>query len=305
MLKYLIGIIVGASLVLMPLGTFSWYVDPFCFFERNTYGMYWNTERYCKETLIKDNPNYDSLLIGNSRTAWIEPDNEFTLNVAFSGATFNEIYVFLEKHLDRDKTVLIGLDYESFYNSQGFKPTDFDKSFVDYMHHLFSYEIISRSYANYFHRNKFKPSIPLGKNGNRVFVDSDLEKANALYRTVLDGSYFRTPFTISYSPVKGAESYARDILSKLNSLLVERNSKYIVFINPIFPAKQRKILRDDIQHIEKVKHFSAVIKEIFPYVLDYSLDHPFVNKRYRDESHFLPGVGAKIIQEARRRISSN
>ncbi len=305
MLKYLIGIMTGAFLLLTPLGMFSWYVDPFCFFERNTYGMYWSTERYCKVTLIKNNPDYESLLIGNSRTAWIEPDNESTLNVAFSGATFNEIYVFLDKYLKQNKTVLIGLDYESFYDSEGLIPTDFDKSPLDYFHHLFSYEIVSRSYTNHFHRNEFEPSIPLGDGGNREFVDSDLEKTKALYETVLDGSYFKTPFDISYKPMPGSELRAKEILSKLNALLIERQAKYTIFINPIFPAKQRKIIRDNVQHIEQIKGFSETVKKIFPNVLDYSLEHPFDNKLFRDESHFLPNVGAQIIQTIRQSNISN
>ena len=264
--------------------------------------MYWHTERYCKIALIKNTKSYDSIIIGNSRAAWISPDNDRTLNLAFSGARYHEIYKFLEKYLENDKTVFIGLDFEDFYAGDRDGKTFVSKKLPEYIHHLFSFEISGASYANHFHRDEFLPSIQISEKGNRVMIESDWKKLADLNQMIEEQEFAQSEYTNTAVPNSINEKEAIDILKKIKNLLMSRDTKYVVFTHPILPATKEKLLRKHPQQIKLIQQFSDELKKIFPEAIEYALDHAFPNSLYRDPEHYSPEIGEKILQELRARI---
>ena len=300
--NFLIGAVLGAIILLTPIGLFNWYVDPFCFFNRDTYGMYWHSERYCKISLLKSTATYDSIIIGNSRAAWIAPDNNKTINLSFSGATYNEVYEFLEKYLEADKTVFIGIDYENFYKDKTITDTFVSKSVSDVLHHFFSSEITGASYANHFHRHEFKPSISLGEKGNRVMVESDWAKLKGFNEAISDGRFANFEFIHKSSFNDVNEKKSIEILKNIKKVLIKRNAKYVIFTNPILPARQEKLIKNYPEEIKLIKHFSSELKKIFPNTFDYALNHGFQNTIFRDPDHFSPEAGQDILRQLRANI---
>ena len=92
-------------------------VDPFGFFGVNRTGYYFNSEREFKLQQVDIVP-HDGLLLGNSKMAYVDPDDlpgyEF-FNAAFSGAKPLEMLQFLEVHSEGVDKVALALDIRMFF----------------------------------------------------------------------------------------------------------------------------------------------------------------------------------------------
>ncbi|NKB61591.1 MAG: hypothetical protein GKR95_05440 [Gammaproteobacteria bacterium] len=263
--------------------------------------MYFHTERYCKVDLIKDTP-HDKILIGSSRTAWIDPTHslgENALNVSFSGATIEEIYVFLQKHLQPDTEVYLGIDFEMLY-FEGPEPhqalmekTDFDKSFVDYTENFLGFEVISKSIAVYFYRVTFIPSIPLGAEGHRVprpgRMEQELRAQGHLANYNLDSE---KPLKLVPESVIEARI---GLLEKIKTVLKTRNATYHVFTNPIMPSRLSVYKTHYPELFELVQAHQRELTHVFTKTRDFAMEHPYTDSDFRDWSHYYESIGSHFL----------
>ena len=87
-------------------------VDPFNRYGLNHLGVYISAERECKSTYVTRFP-HDALLVGNSREIRIPPaqlEGFRFFNGAFSGATPEEIYFFLQHFARHQRLVVLAVD---------------------------------------------------------------------------------------------------------------------------------------------------------------------------------------------------
>ncbi len=87
-------------------------VDPFNRYGLNHLGVYISAERECKSTYVTRFP-HDALLVGNSRETRIPPaqlEGFRFFNGAFSGATPEEVYFFLQHFAWHQRLVVLAVD---------------------------------------------------------------------------------------------------------------------------------------------------------------------------------------------------
>jgi hypothetical protein len=102
----LAGFLIGGMALL------NFVVDPFNRYGNNRLGVYISAERECKSAYVTKFP-HDALLVGNSRAVRIPPQplQGFRFfNGAFSGATFEEIYFFLQHFAWHERLVILTVD---------------------------------------------------------------------------------------------------------------------------------------------------------------------------------------------------
>jgi len=94
------------------LGWLNLLIDPFNRYGNNRLGVYISAERECKSTYVRRFP-HDALLVGNSREVRIPParlEGFRFFNAAFSGATAEEIYFFLNHFAWHQRLVILAVD---------------------------------------------------------------------------------------------------------------------------------------------------------------------------------------------------
>ena len=299
--RYFIGFLLGFIGLATPVMWFNWYVDPFCFFERNTVGMYFHTERQCKAMMVQQR-EHDALIIGNSRPAWIGaspllPDK--VLNVSFSGAEIEEVYAFLDKYLKPNTQVLIGIDFEMMYSARndledgGQTGEDFRYTPLEYLENLLGWEVISKSIAVYFYRDVFLPSIPLGEIGERIPRpgQSEADRRSQGYIAPYDTEGDKSKM------LAGSDAVQKrfDVLLRLKQLLEARAADYVVFTNPVFPARRAAFREHYPQAFAALQGHPDKLANIFERFVDFSLDGSFQERDFRDWSHFYPSVAERML----------
>lgn len=303
--SYLYGLILGLFLAALPVAWFSWYVDPFCFFEKNPHGMYFHTERQCKVIPIKKS-SYDGIIIGNSRAAWLDPENVLGndfINVSFSGASLYEMYVFLDKFLKDKKKVYIGIDFEMLYldgNDEALleEKTSFDKSLVDYVENSLSFEVVSKSAAVHFFRDSFTPSIPLGKFWQRIPRPGSSEAERKAKGQIAE---YKTRYEHNAGLASEEVLSARlDLLKRIKDIFDKRKIDYCVFVNPIFPERRKLYADAHPELFTYAKQHDSVLKDVFTHVVDFSFDETFESSDFRDWSHFYPSAGDRMLYKLKK-----
>jgi hypothetical protein len=109
--------IASALAIIAFVAGFNVAIDAFGYFGTNSIGYYFSSERQFKANLVR-RANYDALIMGDSRIAFTDPKyirrlNYKFVNAGFASATLPEIYALLQKaNLSNLQLLVLGVRYD-------------------------------------------------------------------------------------------------------------------------------------------------------------------------------------------------
>lgn len=296
-------------LIMLPLLTiagFNYYIDPlWCFSHEHRYNsvqMPFN-ERQQKTNDITFNPfNYDTLILGSSRTTYIN-QNDFAglkaYNFSVSNMLMDEYYDYIEyaKKMRGGEFdyIIIGLDFMATNKNI---PREFEvpsfyinntNQFAYRYSTLLSTDTLKFARQNYlaskngapvnfaYDRHNVKTLLPVSAEDRAEKIQATVDK----YRQDIYSNY-------EYADVKG-------ILSKVKAS--NPNTKFIIFTTPVnhnlyklmadmdLSTSYQQLLIDTVEVFGQVYHFN--------YPNSVTAD----DSCYYDASHFYPEIGTIIAQK--------
>lgn len=268
-------------------------VDPFNRYGLNHLGVYISAERECKSTYVTRFP-HDALMVGNSREIRIPPAQlkgfRF-FNGAFSGATPEEIYFFLQHFARHQRLVVLAVDIgeqdPAERNGDIFAP----KGLVSALDNLlnlqtseYSIRTISESLSKHPEPIGLDGLVPVGSSmldADRNDPEQEAYRIKAMQQ-VWDG--YRCP------PLAQMSFYV-----KISELLRQRGIPCVVVIPPTQEAVAQSVQIGPAA--AEVVAWKRQLNTIFPHVLDLSFSsYDAASNFYRaDPMHFKPDVGVRFM----------
>jgi hypothetical protein len=277
------------------LALLNLWVDPFNRFGNNRLGVYISAERECKPVYIQRFP-HDALLIGNSRAARIPPAalNGFRFfNAAFSGATTEETYYFLEHFAWHERLVILAADIGSCdpaeLHGDIFAPKGLGSA-LDNLLNLQTTMYSIRTIADSLSENP----DPIGLDGAAQTLDwvrhadeGDPRK-NAYMIKILQQAW-----NGYHCPTLGQMSF----YVKISECLRQRAIPCVVVIPPTHEDVARSA-QSGVTAAE-VAAWKRQLRAIFPHVIDLSFGpYGAATNFYRsDPVHFKPDVGIRLMNQ--------
>jgi hypothetical protein len=270
-------------------------VDPFNRYGNNRLGVYISAERECKSTYVKRFP-HDALLVGNSREIRIPPDRlegfRF-FNGAFSGATPEEIFFFLQHFAWHQGLVVLAVDigardpaerHGDIFAPKGLAST------LDNLLNLQTTEYSIRTVSESLSKNPqpigLDGLVPMGsslQNADREDPKKEAYLINSM-RQMWDG--YRCP------PREQMSFYV-----KISECLRQRAIPCVVVIPPTHEAVARSAQNGSAA--AEVAAWKRQLGTIFPHVIDLSFSpYNAATNFYRsDPLHFKPDVGVRFLNQ--------
>lgn len=268
-------------------------IDPFNRYGNNRLGVYISAERECKSCYVKRYA-HDALLVGNSRetripTASLQGFRFF--NGAFSGATEEEVYFFLQHFAWHQRLVILAVDVGASDpvepHGDIFAPAGL-KSDLDNLLNLQTTEYSIRTISE----SLSKHPQPIGKDGvlpmGSWVKDADQDDPpKAAYRIkVLQEiwSQYRCP------PIE-----KMSFLVKIRDCLQQRGIPCVVVIPPVHQAVAQVMQTGAAG--QAVTEWKRQLSTIFPHVIDLSFSsYGAATNFYRtDPIHFKNDAGIRFL----------
>jgi hypothetical protein len=268
-------------------------VDPFNRYGNNRLGVYISAERECKSTYVKRFP-HNALLVGNSREIRIPPERlegyQF-FNGAFSGATPEEIYYFLQHFAWRQRLVVLAVDVgeqdPAEWHGDIFAPKGMTSDF-DNLFNLQTTEYSIRTISESLSKNP----QPIGRDG-LVPVGSSMLDAD---RDDPEEEAYRIKFMQHmWDGYRCPQMAQMSFFIRISECLRQRGIPCVVVIPPTHEAVARLIQSGPAA--EEVAAWKRQLGTIFPHVIDLSFSsYDAATNFYRaDPIHFKPDVGVRLM----------
>ncbi len=268
-------------------------VDPFNRYGNNRLGVYISAERECKSTYVKQFP-HDALLVGNSREIRIPPkelEGFRFFNGAFSGATAEEIYFFLQRFANHQRLVVLAVDIgaQDPAESHGdiFAPKGLTSAF-DNLFNLQTTEYSIRTISESLSKNPqpFGPDglMPVGSSVQDADRDDPAKEAYVIKSMQNMWAGYHCP------PVEQMSFFV-----KISGCLRQRAIPCVVVIPPTHEAIARSAQGGSTA--AEVAAWKRQLGTIFPHVIDLSFcSYNAATNFYRsDPLHFKPEVGVRLM----------
>jgi len=283
------------------VGIFNYYIDPFSVFGNNKIGVHFSSEREYKMSGAIGY-SHDSILLGSSKVANINPSqikDVKVFNAAFSAATPEEMYFFINEFVKKNEIVFLGLDFYMF-NEFSFPLKNkeemqfLNKSFYFLLYkYAFSLNLLKLSLRG-LRRHLTNQPVSIFPNGQRNTSKDDtldLESRDENYDRILDKLK-----EINFNKYKF--SYSRlEYLKKIKMLSEERGFRLVVFLNPLHPEVLNLVKSEDLLTFFEL--FLNESKKIFPNLADFT-QGKYSKREYfykHDPYHYKPEIGARMIQD--------
>jgi hypothetical protein len=268
-------------------------IDPFNRYGLNHLGVYISAERECKSTYVTRFP-HDALLVGNSREIRIPPAQlkgfRF-FNGAFSGATPEEIYFFLQHFARHQRLVVLAVDIGGQDPAERHGDIFAPKGLVSTLDNLlnlqtteYSIRTISESLSK--HPQPIGPDglVPVGSSmldADRNDPEQEAYRIKAMQQ-VWDG--YRCP------PLAQMSFYV-----KIGECLRQRGIPCVVVIPPTQETVAQSVQSGPAA--AEVAAWKRQLNTIFPHVIDLSFSsYDAATNFYRaDPMHFKPDVGVRFM----------
>jgi hypothetical protein len=268
-------------------------IDPFNRYGLNHLGVYISAERECKSTYVTRFP-HDALLVGNSREIRIPPAQlkgfQF-FNGAFSGATPEEIYFFLQHFARHQRLVVLAVDIGGQDPAERHGDIFAPKGLVSTLDNLlnlqtteYSIRTISESLSK--HPQPIGPDglVPVGSSmldADRNDPEQEAYRIKAMQQ-VWDG--YRCP------PLAQMSFYV-----KIGECLRQRGIPCVVVIPPTQETVAQSVQSGPAA--AEMVAWKRQLNTIFPHVLDLSFSaYDAATNFYRaDPMHFKPDVGVRFM----------
>ncbi|NLJ71724.1 MAG: hypothetical protein GX333_01775 [Syntrophomonadaceae bacterium] len=291
------------ALPLLVVASFNYYIDPLWNFNCNN--KYNNKQMPFNERQQKTNYitfhkfDYDSLILGSSRTTYIKQTDFVGLNAynyAVNNMLIDEYYDYIEyakkvKGSDFDY-IIIGLD---FYASN----KNLDKEFAEPAHYIantnqFGYRftsLISRDTLDYAKQN-----YAAALEENPINYTYNRENIKSLFKVSEEESVANIETTLNTYRTKIYANYeytnVREMLEKIKNS--NPNTRFIIFTTPVNHKLYNLMLELDLS-----THYQQLINdvvEVFGEVYDFNYPNAITtdDRNYFDGSHFYPEIGTLI-----------
>ena len=268
-------------------------IDPFNRYGLNRLGVYISAERECKSTYVTRFP-HDALLVGNSREIRIPPaqlEGFRFFNGAFSGATPEELYFFLQ-HFARDqRLVVLAVDVGEQDPAERHGDIFAPKGLVSDLDNLlnlqtaeYSIRTIAESLSK--HPQPIGPDglVPVGSSmldADRDDPEQEAYRIKAMQQ-VWDG--YHCP------PLAQMSFYV-----KIGECLRQRGIPCVVVIPPTQEAVAQSAQSGSTA--AEVGAWKRQLNAIFPHIIDLSFSsYDAATNFYRaDPMHFKPDLGVRFM----------
>lgn len=268
-------------------------IDPFNRYGNNRLGVYISAERECKSTYVKRFP-HDALLIGNSREIRIPPDRLEGLrffNAAFSGATAEEVYFFLQHFAWHQRLVVLAVDVGAYDPAERHGDIFAPKGLTSALDNLlnlqtteYSIRTISESLSKHPQPIGLDGLVPAGSAIQDADRDNPEKEAYALksLQRMWDGYHCPPMEKMSF-------------FVKIGECLRQRGIPCLVVIPPTHEAVAQSAQSGSAA--QEVVAWKRQLSTIFPHVIDLSFSsYNTATNFYRsDPLHFKPDVGIRFM----------
>ncbi|WP_042350675.1 hypothetical protein [Bacillus massiliigorillae] len=294
--------------VVISGASFIYYIDPLWLFgSSNEYNDVQTVidERQQKTNFITYQPfDYDTLLIGSSRTTYINQHDFKDMNVynfAVSNMSVREYNSFIEFAKERRgkefDTIIIGLDFFKTSLDQSAAPRSLDSYKVKLNERfyrtksLLSFDSLDYAYTNFKQSRKNEVVEERNYNRENVAVAKKIDSKTIATQTKEKIKKFKDVFygkTYQYNP-----DYAIYMQELINN---NPNTKFIVFTTPISTQLFEALVEEGrlSDYDRWLKDVTTVFGEVTNFMYPNSVTNDITN--YFDGHHFYPPVGTLIAQ---------
>lgn len=295
-LKYVA--LVSISLLLLS-GLVNYVVDPLWIFNHNnkfnSKQLSFNERQQKTNFLYFNKTEYENVLIGSSRTTYINP-NAFsalgkTFNYAVNGLLPYEYKVLLDNFKvingSKPKHIILGLDFFSTNKNRNKTKND-----INYIENTLS---PLYSLKSLFNGDSLKYSIRTLKIQNKT-KKAYYDRFNTKYLDKFDRNIIEKKVKAGF-PIKNHKNYVYDDKLKDEYFLLKNrypDSKYIVFITPVIMDGLNKYNKLNLNryYFLWLHDLIEVFGEVHTFMYPNSITTDIYN--FFDPSHFFPDVGDKI-----------
>lgn len=308
---------ISVTLCLFVLvGTINYVIDPYGY--NTTFHLALNAikktqnERSDKLKLLSAYPHATSFIFGSSRGLQLNPDSvtaltgDETLNMAFSGASADEYYLYIKYLIATRKVKNIIIAVDLFAYADGYESGDKMPDSLLAYHHLDKTHYIS----SYFTYDTLKDALktievnrknphPLVQNYQTHGYSQDRNYANALKNTTTMAKYIqdnvinKPPYWNTRKDTLSSSRLAQ--LREIKQLCTQKNIHLYVFMSPLWIKQitvkqnkfflQKRLLRYIVTHIQPVWDYNGIT--------DINTD-PYA---YNDSFHFAYPTGDSMLTE--------
>ena len=284
-----------AGFLIGGFATLNFVVDPFNRYGNNRLGVYISAERECKSSYVKQFP-HDALLVGNSREIRIPPsrlEGFRFFNGAFSGATPEEIYFFLQHYAAHERLVLLAVDVGAKDPAEPHGDIFAPKGLTSALDNLlnlqtteYSIRTISESLSKHPQPIGLDGLVPVGSSVQDADRDDPKREAYQIESMQRGWTTYRCP------SIKQMSFY-----TKISDGLKQRGIPCVVMIPPTHEAVMQSLRRGPAG--DELAAWKSQLRTIFPHVIDLSFStYSAATNFYRsDPIHFKPDVGVELMNK--------
>jgi hypothetical protein len=301
-------------LSLITIGAFNYAMDPFwCFGQQHYFNQFqkeFNERQQKSYKIYFSNQRYDTLLIGSSRTTYmnyhdLEPKRVF--NYAVSGIWPKEYDVFIDFAINDlhqpIKTIIIGADFSSYfkakdsYYSRSKKIIDNTKSPIYRWKTLLSYDSLTisiRSFRNTFY---LSPNVAYYNSDNmKMRPKNTPDKLNEMQYSVLE--YAKNGYASHPDP----EFFPimQDLRKKYS------NQQFIVYTTPVSLPLMKTMI--EIGHYSYYENWLRTLVSIYGRVYHFMYINPITVNYYEnfsDSNHPYPSTNTLIAKKLMSKSNSD
>lgn len=270
-------------------------IDPFNRYGNNRLGVYISAERECKSAYVQRFP-HDALLLGNSREVRIPPAQLAGFrffNAAFSGATPEEIYYFLQRFAWRQRLVIFAVDLGAHDPAERRGDIFAPKGLTSALDNLLNLQTTGYSIRTICEALSPHPE-PIGPDGLMPAANwiRDADRDNPAKEAFAIKSLQHAWVGYHCPPLAQMSFFV-----KISECLRQRGIPCVVVIPPTHEAVARVAQSESAA--QEVAAWKRQLGVIFPHVIDLSFSsYNAATNFYRsDPVHFRAEVGVRLMNQ--------
>ena len=275
------------------MALFNFVVDPFNRFGNNRLGVYISAERECKSHYVQQY-SHDALLMGNSREIRIPPAQLAGFrffNGAFSGATCEEMYFFLEHFARRQRVVVLAVDVGASDPAELHGDIFAPAGLAADLDNVLNVQTVEYSVRTLFESLSKNPQ-PIGRDG---LIPPGSALRNADQDDPQRAAYILQLLQNKLEQYRCPPMEKMSFLVKIRDLLQHAGIACVVVIPPLHESLARSWQSGAAG--QEVAQWKRQLHAIFPQVIDLSFSsYNAATNFYRaDPIHFKPDVGVRLL----------
>lgn len=298
-LRYFVVIAISVAVTIGAIAGINFFIDPYDRIGNNWIGHYLEGDRSAKAKQVQVYP-HDSLLIGSSKVAFIDPTEISSrrrfYNAALLGALPEEMLSFIRVFGEKSELVVIGFDIFMFnLTSDPMRETDHFSApdTEEFLQYLTSIDTLGAS-VDVVRRWLSGEPVGIKRHGQRN--PWHIERLDAPFTAPAHDKVLWHLKNRRYANFVFAEKRL-SVLRQMRELMMARQQAHIVFLNPAHHSELQML--KSIPAGRGLEYLRQEIKEIFPLAVDLT-DGPWSGDGafyYADPFHYRPETGKEFMRE--------